>query len=780
MYKFINPYNFIPFGDKAIEVRDKKDQYRGENVQKELLSGWIDVEIDVKTPLIIPDGAHPKYYDKDNNKYVQRKTESNKNSIHLEYDFNRMFNPETEKMEYGVPGSELRGMIRSSYETVTNSCFPFLMDDKPMSQRVPLYGALTKRGLLGYNGEKWVLFNTEKKLVEVLVVPLYEVKGQYYIESLDEIRKNKDNFIVDKKGAPKYAIIQNLKEIETKLSSMKYDSKSVNFGVKFEKKQKPRNKWDIKQNGIIIAEGVDKRIYRHLFILENGTVLKETPGQFVEGEGWLQYNVPVDTSKVYHIAYLTKKYEKPLYEWDISSPKGIGAHEGKDDRKAEAYKKLKSTLKRDGANGKNTNEYCNKALLNCLENACTDKKVLVPVYYFIVNNEDEEIVYMSGSASGRIAQRRKWADIMMGHTPCEKELCPACLLFGTVKDEGMKGHIRFSDAFLCGEKNPIVKKHTLSILGSPRTTAFEFYLKKPCEDSTYWNFDFYGVTEVGADGSGESSHTNYYHLKNALPRGRKMYWHHQPRLEEEQKTNMNNTMECLENGRFSFKIFFDQITKNQLSDLIWIITLGENTENSNLQHMLGHAKPLGFGSIKMLVKGGKIRSFTSAQSGAGFSFETKDLSEKGIDVNLSKPTFDLNAEPIKAFLLMCNATTVKGQNVDYPRLEDRREIFKWFAENRTNYKTLKTMPYPLDIDLSLVGDDGRKKGNGNNHLKNTIKVYLNRIQPDRKDEHMQVGFVDDGMVFNIPSSVKNFEEIEVALMSEKDGRKMYKYVGTAK
>lgn len=53
-----------------------------------------------------------------------------------------------------IPGSELRGMLRSVYEAVTDSCVPFLLDEKPISRRVPTYGALRHRGLLAYEKRK--------------------------------------------------------------------------------------------------------------------------------------------------------------------------------------------------------------------------------------------------------------------------------------------------------------------------------------------------------------------------------------------------------------------------------------------------------------------------------------------------------------------------------------------------------------------------------------------------------------------------------------------------
>ena len=102
----------------------------------------------------------------------------------------------------------------------------------------------------------------------------------------------------------------------------------------------------------------------------------------------------------------------------------------------------------------------------------------------------------------------------------------------------MKGHVRFSDAFLEEPEKVHLSEHTLQILSSPRATAFEFYLKKPDDNATYWNYDFYGVTEGGNAGSGDKTYTNYYHLDKATPRGRKMYWHHPLTPDDKEKRNV--------------------------------------------------------------------------------------------------------------------------------------------------------------------------------------------------------------------------------------------------
>lgn len=793
-YKFINPYNFVPLGESKPDVKDKENAYRGD-IQEKLISGWLEVKMILKTPLMIPDGAHPKYYDIENKKYVINEAATKNKNLHREYDFLKMYNPKTGKKEYAVPGSALRGLIRSAYEAVTDSCMPFLKDDKPMSQRVPLYGALSKRGLLCYDGKRWILYSTEKKLEEVLVIPVYKVNDSYYTESIDGIRNNPANNKKDKNGNFKYSIMNNLDEIEKKLSSTRWKSKNIQDSAVFVKNSTDKRKWDIKIKGQRKETRVDKKSDGYLFLKADGSAVEERPGQYINGEGVIQYNVPVDLSKIYHVAYLTKK--DAAYIWDEGTPKGK-----EDDIDAEAYKKLRSALVRDGAesyigNGRKkrrkndqTNRECNEALEEALEQACNSPEHLVPVYYFIVNKNkcengeeiSEKIVYMSGSAAGRIAQRRKWKEIMEGHTPCTDKLCPACLLFGTIADRGMKGHVRFTDAFMDNAGNPKCSRHTLQILSSPRTTAFEFYLKKPADNATYWNYDFYGITEE----EGESSHTSYYHLDKAMPRGRKMYWHHPPSPDDNQKRKLNNTIQSIDEGQFSFRVFFDQITREQLKNLIWVITLGDNKEESMLQHHLGHAKSLGYGSVKLLVTGGRIRSFGKGDADGDFCFTISDIADAGIDLENIKPVFDTNKENVKTFLKMCRVDSVGKGTVDYPRLSQPKveenkmgfvsPIYEWFSKNRTNSKGLAVLPEPLGNNLSLQGE-AEKKG-GKRYVDNPITVVLTKVKPDCKKEGMNIGYFDGGQVFDIPVNV-NVTKVRAKVTSEKNGKKFCQFIEPA-
>lgn len=728
MAEFINPYDFIPFGSDLDEEsrKTREDMYSGE-ARGGLLSGRLDVSLELRTPLIIPDGAHPRN--------VQG---------HNIYRFMRSLRPDgsRNREEPMIPGSSLRGMIRSVYETVTNSCLPFLANDKPMSQRVPLFGALKNRGLLGYDGKKWVLYKTKAELEETVVVPVYEANGAYYAESLERVREWKDNwktdrgtgdFIRDGNGncQPRYGIMNCLDRIEEALPELEVSpGKKLLFPAVFEKHVD--RTVNIKVGDQCLAQNVKEEICRYLFVKADGSAVENKPADLIDGKKWLQYNVPVKTDQIYHIAYLEKA--EPEYEWPASSAKGNKSAERTDDRCAEAYKKLRSALVRDGAErygrdgrrqNNQTNRDCNFALERALESACLTPEKLVPVYYFAVEHEadggKEKIVYLSGSAIGRIAQRRKWAEIMAGHTPCQDRLCPACLLFGSKEKGGLRGRVRFADAFL---KDPSradenMEQRTLQILGEPRWTAFEFYLRKPDADATYWNFDFYGKAKTEEkNGKTEPAGTEYFHLEKATPRGRKMYWHRGSAAPDDRRTSkMNQTMEVLKEGTFTFRVYFDRITRTQLQDLVWTITLGENLPDGHYLHKLGHGRPLGYGSVKLTVTGGEVRTLRREEGTDELLYRLKPLEEyvpllkNGETAQGADTRIDGNLK--KNVLKMCDSGGLAAPHkIDYPRLRPYGPIYEWFSQNRKNADTLKTLPEPLDQDHVLIGEVGERRRQG--------------------------------------------------------------------
>ena len=652
MPQAINPYTFVPFyGDSMDEapVRKPLDAYYPDCGA--LKSGWIDVDVLTRSELIIPEKDPYERID-------TGKKKDGKILYHDKYHFFR--HPDG---MYAIPGSELRGMLRSMYEAASNSCFPFLLVDSktPVSLRTPLYAAFHQRGLLR--------FDPKEKCFE-----LYKAKPYRF-----------NNII----------------------------AKDVRDGV-------------FKQGDKSYTTGQQVR-----FSVDEDDCPMLGVGDLT---GWLQFNIPVvketrnpETGKSedvpYHVAVLERK--ERLYQWpydkDAKNP-----NEPKKPEDTDAYRSLYGSLyntkswktERDRKTG--VNRSIRLSTLNDLKKIVEDgikskRECVIPVYYFCVTRDGEPLYYISGAAAGRVTQKRKWADIAGMHSPCGtrelkeqlmrteqgqmteeqaeqrmKCLCPACALFGTVQGQGTKGRLRVTDAR--AEREDIqAKPHTLDILGGPKHSSFEFYLRKPDPDATYWNYDYYSTREKNDEGK---ERTVYHDLPEATPRGRKFYWHGERRSDYGRQTNLNATMDAIpENTRFSFRVYFDRITQQQLDDLLWLITLGENDEQGRRQYKLGHAKPLGYGSVKLVAKDCFVRKLTD-----------HSMSLEPVKVP-KEPScgFTTGAKTLEAILRVSDSNARGGYPVEYLKGKDGM-IFSWFGENRIlNEKKPKplTLPEPWEIDLSL-------------------------------------------------------------------------------
>lgn len=132
--EFVNPYNFIPLGEE-------KSIYQYPETKEELFTGEISYSILTKTPLFIPDT--------NNVKILKVFSEDGKEGEHKIYKF----------FSYGdgtpvIPGSEMRGMLRTNFEILTNSCLSALDSDIQLSKRT---SEVFKPGLLKKENEKFFL-----------------------------------------------------------------------------------------------------------------------------------------------------------------------------------------------------------------------------------------------------------------------------------------------------------------------------------------------------------------------------------------------------------------------------------------------------------------------------------------------------------------------------------------------------------------------------------------------------------------------------------------------
>ena len=112
---FVNPYNFIAFPKEKSKAYTDKDRH----------TGYIRYTITTKSPLFIPNSSSDTAF-----------KDSDEVKGHKSYDFFSYTNLDTSKRyenEYHtpvIPGSEMRGVVRSVYETLTDSCMGMLNEEE--------------------------------------------------------------------------------------------------------------------------------------------------------------------------------------------------------------------------------------------------------------------------------------------------------------------------------------------------------------------------------------------------------------------------------------------------------------------------------------------------------------------------------------------------------------------------------------------------------------------------------------------------------------------------
>lgn len=156
---FVNPYNFIPLGKERAEA----------SKEKRTLTGVVEYSLYTKTPLFIPNTTNDKAFK------LGPVSGNETHPDHKAYDFFSY----TDLSDKGrdqrdgcflpvIPGSEMRGMLRSNYEILTNSCMSAIDDNITLSKRTgqTFKPALIKKnpdGTFDLYGAEDVLWRTKKE-----------------------------------------------------------------------------------------------------------------------------------------------------------------------------------------------------------------------------------------------------------------------------------------------------------------------------------------------------------------------------------------------------------------------------------------------------------------------------------------------------------------------------------------------------------------------------------------------------------------------------------------
>lgn len=339
----------------------------------------------------------------------------------------------------------------------------------------------------------------------------------------------------------------------------------------------------------------------------------------------------------------------------------------------------------------------------------------LPVWYWQDMNTGH--YYLAPSQYSRAVFVKKPRDIVenAGMRACTspKCCCAACAMFGFIADgkgdsQSHASHVRFTDA-ICEQSDCFDGSYLLPVLSGPRLSSFEFYLSGNERNS------------LGPDSS------------NVTIAGRKFYWHAPQNVITKdddfakEHPKMATRIQLVKKGaEFTFSVFYDRITEDQLKKLVFALDLGENFAGSSRCHKLGHGKPVGLGSVKITVDSITKRSF---ENGA---YSVSDITEETVgaaNTGMFQPTPEFNAFITK----VVNLNYAAKKEVDYPRETAGGDIFKWFADNRGNLRSEgyirlnNHLPRITDADPSLprMPKSEQKGGFGSNRSSGYSKGGFN-------------------------------------------------------
>lgn len=160
--RFVNPYHFV-----SLERNCRKNiDYRKQRKAKGVLTGRLKCEMKTLTPIFIPNSSSIYETDKGEKCSDVFGKRTKDNGIIKSYDFFSYtplpaapFGETPIAPEPVIPGSEIRGVIRSAFEAVTNSCLSTIDDEQVLYKRVTTSG---KPGRLVYENGRWKIQKCER------------------------------------------------------------------------------------------------------------------------------------------------------------------------------------------------------------------------------------------------------------------------------------------------------------------------------------------------------------------------------------------------------------------------------------------------------------------------------------------------------------------------------------------------------------------------------------------------------------------------------------------
>ncbi len=680
-YRFLNPYNFVRYLEPP---RDKisllgrvppppHDRYLG-------LTGSISCTITAITPIFVSD-SHA----------VQE--EDNK---HKTYRFFQV----GEKQPV-IPASSLRGVFRSLFESVTNSCFAVFYDDPdPLEYRESRAPSnMVPARVLGFNedgGASLELLDcTRKALVDVSGRPATTRAGAVTMAYPPVVKDRRTERVFNQQNSNLPETVRDIAALYKRIHNGQPVMEGVGDGLRVA--ALVRRRPALHRSGRFRSFLAEKLVpvAQHQTLRESGELKKVF--------GWLYITGPNIENK---------HDERLFFRWDDTEPDppqredvppecltncdGLVVNEY--NRHLDGYWERN---RRDVERGRRRDWKLNDK--DSLPFPSTfvqrDRKLKQRDLVYALVNLKNQVTALRPVSMPRLRYTYRRQDFLPDYLKrCEtyEELCPACRVFGWVRagaqDKSKQewvayaGRVRFTHAQ--SQSFAFDPSRTLAILSTPKPTTTPFYLIRA---------------------SGEPGAVDY-NTPDARLRGRKFYRHFGERAftwdevapypDGEGRSDQNRTLRnpVQAGAQFTFQVDFENLARVELGALLWSLEMEDG-----MYHRLGFAKPLGLGSVKTTIDGLRFLDrrarYESLEDGW---LEAEETISQWIQ-DFKNAMREAYVTPFDSLPNVRDLKALLGEpalpHVHYPRSQDKPmengQNFEWFMGNKRK----------LNLSLPLAPDD---------------------------------------------------------------------------
>jgi CRISPR-associated protein (TIGR03986 family) len=684
------PYNFVPLNENPVEatcypgkIIDQENALKLNIYLPDLKAGYIDIKLTTLTPLYIRDALIDTE--------LKEKTEKEKNK-------DRYINPDffSPGNKVRIPGSSLRGMIRTLVEIVTfgkftqfdgdRKFFYRALGDKSLDLRDKYNNLFTKN--INYNGTECYRMNCYAGF-------LTKINGEYRIKPSKSIEVNGENVYVFR--------------IENDLINLNIPKTHLDDNYFF---QKVYFRYD---PGPVHEHRRGRSRYINLFYLKVTDISNNSANGYEKG--YLIITGPVPHKHMQHII-LPPDDEAPVL--DIV-PEFI-----------EAYKKDKY---RKAVN-----------LIDLLDALSTNQQnAMLPCFYLKGNDQsgNGKVIAFGHTPYFRFPYQYKIRDLVPPALLDDNLVDIPEAIFGNEKS--FASRVFFEDAFPLDD----VKFEPIcipKILAEPKPTCFQFYLKQENFNQVFDRYNnFRGYSGL-----------KDYNNNNNLIRGYKLYWHHtEEHLDFKGSIKLDATklksteIDFLKNhniqiknnetesyfeitndllskinekedlkkivdiiakydtqhtvitpisadNEFKARIRFENLTDVELGALLFVLYLPENCA-----HKLGMGKPLGLGSVTIQVENLFISNRVTRYSSLESEWLDSITTDKIVIENYVK-IFEKFIKDKLNWNKYCNQASLW----DHPRLKELKALLFFDPVPISNYPSLaeyqQRHPLKKASDLNII------------------------------------------------------------------------------